>query len=387
MYSRFQGGGIITRQYIASAKAGFRIRAQNTFGSSRNAFPLSHRFLRGYRKDNAAPKRSSLKPITLFAICIPLGYAISWGLKRQEADTDGFIKYTLANKQDVSSNSSIFTLTPKSSSTIRTDDPSLARIITSVQFKQPQLQIARSYTLLPPLDDQDPRELRFLIREERNGEVSGYLHRLPVGSELELRGLSAEYVLPEKIDTAVFLAGGTGIAPAMQVAKALVGEADVHILWANRRRDDCAGGVSDTASLAGSTSKSMSWRTLFGLLSSSVEEKAVTQDKAKNTIVGQLDKLKAGTLSSPSNERGSLVVDYFVDEEGTFIQPDQVSRVLRKEHSASVSGRKLLFVTGPDGFINHWAASKVWENGQEVQGPLGGNLSKMDLSGWEVVKL
>ena len=40
-----------------------------------------------------------------------------------------------------------------------------------------------------------------------------------------------------------------------------------------------------------------------------------------------------------------------------------------------------------DGFIEYWAGRKLWVDGREVQGPLGGVLGKMDLKGWSVVKL
>ena len=254
-----------------------------------------------------------------------------------------------------------------------------------MQFKQPQLQIARSYTLLPRTDSQDTQELRFLIRKEQNGEVSGYLHRLPIGSELELRGLSAEYVLPETVDMAIFLAGGTGITPAMQVASALSGEAHVHILWANRRREDCAGGVSDTQSLPESR---LNWENLWGLLPAKVEGESAKLLKESNIIVSELEKLKRQSSTAPSShESKGLLVDYYVDEEGSFVQTGTVSQLLQRFSSSSSPGKKLLFVAGPDGFVNHWAASKMWLNGQEVQGPLGGILGKMDLKDWEVVKL
>ena len=195
------------------------------------------------------PKRRLLRPFTVFALCIPLGYAFNWSLKRRNegsSSADGFIKYTLSDKQEVSSTSSILTLKPTGSSEIQTDYETFERAITSVQFKQPQLQIARSYTLLPRMSGQDRDELSFFIRKEQNGEVSSYLHNLPIGSEVELRGLCADYILPKKVDRVLFLAGGTGIVPALQIVKELVWEADTRILWANRRREDCIGGINDT---------------------------------------------------------------------------------------------------------------------------------------------
>ncbi|KAK3719619.1 hypothetical protein LTR37_004156 [Vermiconidia calcicola] len=345
----------------------------------------------GERQHSAS--RSSIKPLTVFAICIPLGYALKWALKDDEATAssgaNGFVKYKLAKKEDISSTSSIFTLKPGQSSKIRTDDPATKRAITSAQFKQPQLQIARNYTLLPPIEDQDPQELRFLIRKERNGEVSGYLHRLSVGSDIEVRGLSAEYILPEQVNTVLFLAGGTGIAPAMQVADALAGGSHVHILWANRRREDCRGGASDTARPTRWNWDFSGWWSPFGLPSSDIGKKDDVWPPDASPIVSQLDSFK-GRSPSESSKRHKTLVDYYVDEEGTLIQPNEILPLLRSAEKAADEhehGKKLMFVSGPEGFINHWAGPKQWVNGREVQGPLGGVLSTLDLNDWEVVKL
>ena len=335
-------------------------------------------------------KRSSLRPITLFAICIPVGYALSWVLKSQDSagHTDGFVRYTLVKKEPVSSTCSIFTLRPSAPAATVEHDLDTSRTVTSVQFKQPQLQIARSYTLLPCGEEQDPRELSFFIRRECNGEVSGYLHRLPLGAELELRGLTAEYVLPEKVDKAVFLAGGTGIAPAMQVANALADKTDVHILWASRRREDCLGGSNDSGDAHEVQAGFAPWKKFFGFAPNRSTAAVETLELEKSPVVAQLDLLKDEANDSTLVNDKRLMVDYYVDEEGTFIKPDEISRLLQRAHpSESQGGKKLLFVAGPDGFVNHWAASKVWINGREVQGPVGGVLSQMDLTGWEVVKL
>lgn len=307
-------------------------------------------------------------------------------MKDQKEDgnaADGFVKYRLASKEDISSTCSIFTLRPETPSPIDISDPSFERFITSVQFKQPQLQIARNYTLLPRKESQDPQELRFLIRQERNGEVSGYLHRLPIGAEIEVRGVFSEYKLPAKLDKVVFLAGGTGIAPAMQGADILAGETEVHILWASRRREDCLGGVSNGRMALSGNWSIWSWWQSKPMTSAPLE---------KGAIVSELDRLKqAAGLSAGQSREPRLFVDYFVDEEGSFIQPSDVQRLLRLENTQTAeeksSGKKMLFVSGPDGFINHWAAPKQWKDGDEVQGRLGGVLSTLDLTGWKVVKL
>ena len=342
--------------------------------------------------NNGDGKRSKksvgVRPITFFAICIPLGYALNWTFKQQNegnegATADGFVKYALAKKEGVSSTGSIFTLKPATSSPIDTTDPSLARAITSIQFKQPQLQIARNYTLLPSKDGEDPSELRFLIRRERNGEVSGYLHRLPIGAEIQVRGAFTEYELPSDVESVIFLAGGTGIAPAMQVAQMLAGKTHLHILWASRFREDCTGGTSDgIKQVSGGWSIWSLWR----------RDPVVHESQEKGPIVSELELLKIRAESQGGGSgRAEVLVDYYVDQEGTFIQPSDVQQLVQRENSrtldAKSDGKRILLVSGPDGFINHWAAPKQWKDGCEVQGRLGGILSTLDLTGWDVVKL
>jgi len=266
------------------------------------------------------------------------------------------------------------------------DSEGAERAIKSVLFKQPQLQIARAYTLLPAEPGQSPDELRFLIKRERGGEVSSYLHRLETGAEVEIRGPNAEYTLPEeRVRKVVFIAGGTGIAPALQAAKAVrADEADVHILWANRHREDCEGGKSDTLSAQTSWSETFAgWFSPF----STPGKDAKAQDTAverrpKSEIVRRLEALKR-------EGQGRVAVDYFVDDEERFIKPVEATTLVRASFSpeAKPDGKNLLFVSGPEGFVNAWAGPKEWRDGNELQGPLGGVLSKLDLRDWEVVKL
>jgi homoaconitate hydratase len=139
--------------------------------------------------------------------------ALGWFLRSQQEDTSrnpiAFVSYLLASKERVSSTSSIFTLQPARSNENHAIYESAWRTgIWSVTFKQPQLQIGRDYTPLPPFintlgslqisaEDQSTRDgderLRFLIRREPHGEVSRYLHGLEIGTEIEIRGPNMEY--------------------------------------------------------------------------------------------------------------------------------------------------------------------------------------------------
>jgi hypothetical protein len=304
------------------------------------------------------------------------------------AGEDGFVKYRLAGREDVSSTCAIFTLRGKG---VVMNEEGTERAIKSVLFKQPQLQIARAYTILPAEPGQADDELRFLIKREKGGEVSSYLHRLEAGAEVEVRGPNAEYVLPpagtERVRKVVFLAGGTGIAPALQVAKMVEGdEADAHILWANRLREDCEGGESDTLSAGGSWSGMFSgWFSPFGTPGKDAKVQDAVLEKqgnGKSEIVRRLEALK-------QEGQGRVAVDYFVDEESRFIRPIEATTLVRASFSpeAKPDGKNILFVSGPEGFVKAWAGPKEWRDGKELQGPLGGVLAKLDLRDWEVVKL
>lgn len=265
-------------------------------------------------------------------------------------------------------------------------------IVWSVQVKQPLLQIARSYTPLPhhAEDISGPEEhngdIRLFIRKEDNGEVSGYLHSLPVQSTLELRGPQPELEIPSDVSEILFLAGGTGIAPAMQVADVLSKRdgARCKILWANRRRGDCVGGGKSVKINQGLFS---GWRSLFGVEENVVASPDEVTAKDKGVIVAELEALR-------KKAQGRVGVEYFVDDEKTFIRPGHVlghiEHNLRHSHlaqGASNGGPRLILVSGPDGFIEHWAGKKVWIAGREEQGPLGGVLGRLELKDWKVWKL
>jgi cytochrome-b5 reductase len=287
-------------------------------------------------------------------------------------DAPKFTFFSIINKEDVSPTSFIVTVRPKSF----VDNPKLAKTdpyakewekgTWSVEFKQPQLQIARSYTPLPPREVDNPGDLRFLIREEANGEMSRYLGQLRVGDKVELRGPHMEVELPAKVTDILFLAGGTGIAPALQVAYTLLEVRkpseelpNIHIIWSNRRREDCVGGTS--------------------------LQPGTTTDRAEGTIVQELQKLQE---KHPDNVR----VEYFVDEEGTSLDSKMITQLTRRpshlKHQA-VSTRintKLLFVSGPEGFINFLAGPKKYWDGKQLQGELGGLIGQIGIKDWEVWK-
>lgn len=255
-------------------------------------------------------------------------------------------------------------------------------------MKQPQLQIGRSYTPLPPTQKAEfTGELRFLIRQEPQGEVSTYLHKLPVGAAIELRGPQIEYEIPKDVDEILFLAGGTGIAPALQTIYTLFEcrkDTDfvpkLRILWANRRSEDSFGGTNDTPPPF--SNRSRHWPSLFGFRDAiQPKKRQVSQEISISPVVKEL-------VSFKERNRSHLIIDYFVDEENSHITEETIRSYLSKSAAESSSvGRRLILISGPEGFVTHHAGPKEWGGGKELQGPIGGTLGNISPDGWELWKL
>lgn len=340
--------------------------------------------------------------------------------KKIRIDPTIFHPFELISKENVSSTCSIFTLKSYNNPyrNLYREIWSKGAVVWSVQIKQPQLQIARSYTPLPPplpLDlsegcseietEIETTQLRFLVRREPNGEVSGYLHQLPVGAMVHVRGLNVEYEVPDDVDEVLFLAGGTGIAPAMQIAywvlqqqqrrrEAGGGGPKMRILWANRRREDALGAAG--GGMVRDRGR-RSWSLLFG--SASSKEPPIQQDPppsldmqhepSSSSIIRDLEALRK------NGQQGNLAIEYFIDEENSYITPDLLKSYITANRLKAANSstevplrRKLILISGPEGFIRYYAGPKKWIGGKEAQGPLGGILKGVDKGdGWEVWKL
>ncbi|KAI1814529.1 Sucrase/ferredoxin-like-domain-containing protein [Poronia punctata] len=359
----------------------------------------------------------------------------------------------------------------------------------SVEIKQPQLQIARHYTPLPPLyenaissaastsgksittqikeeydegeeEEEELADLRFLIRRMDGGEMSNYLSRQRVGDTVWLRGPHLGFDVARRLgtehntDTAarhqgrrvVFLAGGTGIAPALQLAHKLLdtgddrslGKPHISILWANRHGADALG--REFVSASASATSSRGW---FGFLWGRTKE---NQDRSSQTVENPppplllpppppTSSLELQIRDLKKRHGSNLEISYFVDDEGSFIKSRDLEVALARApathpaaaagiddgctwHSAKAiqvlpddndaarspstypctcarpPGANLIFVSGPDGFIAAYAGAKRWHEGHEMQGVVGGVLGRLKrddkgklMEGWNVLKL
>ncbi|TGZ83116.1 hypothetical protein EX30DRAFT_394352 [Ascodesmis nigricans] len=274
-----------------------------------------------------SPKpRRHLLPITLTLLTAGAGTyyytTITTPQKPTHLNPDFFTRYTLTSHTPVSSHpaqTAILTLT----TTTPTPAPLPADKLLSIELKQPSLQIARHYTPLPGSAD-DATTLRLFIKKEPGGEMSRYLLSLHEGADVFVRGPHEEWDLEVRKKRVLFLAGGTGIAPALQAAEKVCArdpEAEVRVLWGVRARPETEGEME-----------------------------------------GEVER-----LGERFGER--VRVEVRVDRDGG-IGRGEVEALVRAWATA-------VGLSGPDGFLEFWAGRKEWAGGVETQGKLGGVLAEV----------
>ncbi|KAG7136229.1 Cytochrome c mitochondrial import factor CYC2 like protein [Verticillium longisporum] len=342
-----------------------------------------------------------------------------------------FTPFTLVDREPVSATSFVLTLHP--STTLPPSEvaaqlaaPWTANDLWSLEVKQPQLQIAREYT---PLPNAPPGALRFLVRAINGGEVSTYLSRLPLGATIDLRGPHGSFDLQARLrpeGRLVFLAGGTGIASALQAAHSVldrtdIPQPDVTILWAVRGRDEIQ--ATQAAAAATAASSRRPWWIPFH--AAAPEPELLTPDIASPTQTTR-------DLLALQSRHPALQVHFFVDADTAPLSPGFLADTLRAAPAASHNdtcalhaqtrhvavadggpnagtrsrfpadgpacacasppGKNLLLVSGPDGFVAAFAGAKPWRGGGQVQGRVGGVLGELEREGgllrdWLVLKL
>lgn len=175
---------------------------------------------------------------------------------------DKFAKFRVTCRQELTPDLALIELSPKYHASVELMKSGSrlwnGKKLWSVQVKHPDIQIGRHYTPLPlyfmqspgtePLlritsgEQADDGRFVVLVKKYADGEMSRYLHSLPPGSDVELRGPFIEHqfnytkadmqeprapmqdvptrVPPDSPDlwgpNIAFYTGGTGIAPALQ---------------------------------------------------------------------------------------------------------------------------------------------------------------------------
>lgn len=144
------------------------------------------------------------------------GLAYYWQSQRAkiaELSPDHFTPYKITHKQDIDSSHFLMELTPLKKQRTNLWSKMGSENLWSVEIKQPDIMVVRNYTPLPLLFDIQTKELTvmedgdfadgklcFYIKQYTEGEVARWLHQLPNGHVLELRGPFIEYELPHYKD-------------------------------------------------------------------------------------------------------------------------------------------------------------------------------------------
>ncbi|KAG5936254.1 hypothetical protein E4U60_002677 [Claviceps pazoutovae] len=389
---------------------------------------------------NTHHKQARVLPSVAIALAIlgTASYFLAPSSRSSTLNESTFVPYTITACDAISPSSVLFTITPPhqhGASSLPYLAPQAStqwkHPLWSVEFKQPEVQIARYYTPLPPHHDEDPRDgkLRFYVRAVNGGEMSNYLRRLRVGNEVYLRGPHPGFDVLGRLGACknvVFLAGGTGVVPGMQVARAVLendDSAQMKLLWAVRKREE-----AQSVSSAGQQQQRQPWWKVWttGIQSAAVLTEMTTDLENPSAIAEELMRLK--------DRFGSrLQIRLAVDEENTQFTAKEIQSALRtcQEIRTPVAmavgkgclfhdqllhvqasefedpgsacrcevdlggrpGKNLFMVSGPDGFVTHYAGQKRWLGGTLTQGSVGGVVGQLQTrdvslaSDWLVLKL
>ncbi|OLL26369.1 putative FAD-binding protein [Neolecta irregularis DAH-3] len=166
---------------------------------------------------------------TALLISIPSFYFLHTPETSRYLNTETFAPYEITDTEAVTP--STFKITVSSKYPQR--GIHLPRDLYHIQIKHPLIQVQRPYT---PISSDDACTLTFLVKKYRDGEVSGYIHSLFPGSEIQLRGPIIDYSIPSHVKQITFIAGGTGITPALQLSRSRP-DLSIYIIHAHSSRD------------------------------------------------------------------------------------------------------------------------------------------------------
>ena len=378
------------------------------------------KYLRSRPYSTTTPKQSRTPLLLIAIIASTTTYYYLTPSPPATLNTETFTPYTITARTPISPTSFILTTVsnnPSSPSTYLSNSPSSFSSssssssssrwrfpLWSVEFKQPEVQIARHYT---PLPGGNPNELRFYIRTLNSGEMSAYLNRLREGKELFLRGPHPGFEVERRLGSqrqVVFLAGGTGVVPGLQVARAVLDREDTRftLLWAVRKREE----------VQSVTTKKSWWQSLWGgICEVEVIEKPSpigSEIQALKTQYGDRFKIHVAvdeekTAFNSREVQSTLAPTPHTDENKACQLHSQKQHAVLSEFEekrkscvcdpSTPRGKNLFFVSGPEGFVSHFAGAKTWLNGMETQGPVGGILGRLQQNNssfardWLVLKL
>jgi len=152
----------------------------------------------------------------------------------------GFISLVLDNVETINHNTKRFRFKLPDENSVSGLTVASALI---TKYKSPQMEkpAIRPYT---PVSDEDAKGfLDFIIKRYPNGPMSEHLHSMAPGQSLEMKGPIPKYPWsPNKHEHIALIAGGTGITPMYQVARAIFKNPEdktkVTLVFGNVSEDD-----------------------------------------------------------------------------------------------------------------------------------------------------
>ncbi|PHH63422.1 hypothetical protein CDD81_6023 [Ophiocordyceps australis] len=389
--------------------------------------------------------RSKAPLLLLVALVVTTGYYVSLPDRRPTTlNPQSFVPYTITEREVISPTSVLLTVAPRELDAeplfLKPGSALWRYPLWSVEFKQPEVQIARHYTPLPPLHHDNPQQLRFYVRAVAGGEMSTYVtSRLLPGNSVFLRGPHPSFDLLARLPQSrpprlVFLAGGTGLVPGMQAAHAVLDarpDASVSILWAVRHCSEVHKSA-DSWPQASLFSRTLSWLWYYSSNKTASPIELSQDIPHPSPITRELLRLKArygsrldirlavddqGSSFGPSDLYNAIFAD--ASNPSSTLHPAAKSCPLHSQHMhesvsdlvapaatqstianapascpcSSDSGKNLFVVSGPEGFVARYTGPKIWRDGVLTQGPVGGVAAKLQrrypslASHWLVLKL
>ncbi|PHH83415.1 hypothetical protein CDD82_1349 [Ophiocordyceps australis] len=453
LHSLFQSRASIAHLKPLASQCCLRDRLQHSRFSSQSRRATSATQLRSQENPTtpsaSSHTRSKAPLLLLVALVAATGYYVSLPDRRPTTlNPQTFVPYTIIEREVISPTSVLLTVAPReldAEPLFLKPGSSLWRYpLWSVEFKQPEVQIARHYTPLPCLDDGDAQQLRFYVRAVAGGEMSTYVaNRLLSGHSVFLRGPHPSFDLLARLPQSraprlVFLAGGTGLVPGMQAARAVLDsrpDASVSILWAVRHCSEVHK-TADAWPRASLFSRMLSWLRYYTSIKTASPIELSQDMPDPSPIARQLLHLKArygsrldirlavddqgssfgdldlhsAIFTNASNPSLALhptakccpLHDQHMHESASDLavpaatQASTHSSVANAPEScpcSSDSGKNLFVVSGPEGFIAHYAGPKIWRHGVLTQGAIGGVAAELQrrhpslASDWLVLKL
>ncbi|CAI4808333.1 BBF_collapsed_G0051100.mRNA.1.CDS.1 [Saccharomyces cerevisiae] len=170
------------------------------------------------RRLHKSPRKSSFSKNFFITGCLLTVGAVSSYLtyrytsereNKHELSPSYFVKYKISHKRDIDSSHFLLEVTPLFKQKVNIWSLMTAENLWSVEIKQPEVMVVRNYTPLPLkfnpaskeieiLKDGDNADgkLSFYIKKYENGEVARWLHHLPKGHIIEIRGPFIDYEFP-----------------------------------------------------------------------------------------------------------------------------------------------------------------------------------------------